>query len=321
MTVVLATLLSGCELFFNFNNITPPIDPYKVEFTASYLIGDYYGDYYGIDKGNYYIYLSDKGLTEDGGFYPHATYYVVDITSSLVGYYNDTVNIPSGTYTLDTEGSLDYKTFSQERSMYIATDSYGNVYKREQFDSAQMTIDIGGITLTAKIGDYTHTVTFKGSPRVSNRGENGKHSTLDEDLNLVLSDHTLYYYPCGDYYKTGIENWMLLLWPNSGEGDIVQFDIMTTSDRNDGFYGVYVPGSINSERSFLKGVLSIEDGETYMEGSWYYTSDYADIAPFVGGMLHVVNNNDNTATVTFEVADDMGNVIHSSWSGAVCELE
>lgn len=315
-TLLSATLLTGCEWIFGHSPITFP-DPYKVEFEASSLIGDYYGDYYGIGKGNYYIYLSDKGLTEDGEFYPHARYYVVDITSSLVGYYNDTVNIPSGTYTLDTEGSLDYKTFSQERSMYIATDYSGNVYMSEPFDSAQMTIDIGGITLTAKIGDYTHTVTYNGSPRVRNMGENGKHSTLDEELALALDNHTLYYYPCGDYYATGIENYMLLLWPNSGDGDIVQFDIMTSMKQNGSLYGTYTIGTTSDEWCFLKGALTVENNETYMEGSWYYTSDYADIAPFVGGTLNVVDNGDGTTTVTFEVIDDHGNIISGTWSGTM----
>ena len=42
-TFALATLFSGCELYNRGNNDLPPVDPYMVEFEASYLNGDYYG--------------------------------------------------------------------------------------------------------------------------------------------------------------------------------------------------------------------------------------------------------------------------------------
>lgn len=320
-TFALATLFSGCELYNRGNNDLPPVDPYMVEFEASYLNGDYYGDYYNIGKGNYYIYLSDKGITEEGELLPHGNYYILDITSNLTNYHNETVQIPSGTYTLDKDNSLDHRSFSQERSMYVATDANGEVFKCEYFDSANMSIHVDGIALTAKIGDYTHIVTYNHSPRVRNRGENGVHSTLCGDLSLALDDHTLYYYPCGDYYTTGINNWLLFLWPNSGEGDIVQFDVMATKNANDSFYGEYKIGSTGNEWSILKGVLTVEGNESYMDGSWYYTSDYANFAPFAGGVLKIVSNSDNTATVSFEVVDDAGNSITSSWRGAVSLLQ
>ena len=96
---------------------------------------------------------------------------------------------------------------------------------------------------------------------------------------------------------------------------------MATKNANDSFYGEYKIGSTGNEWSILKGVLTVEGNESYMDGSWYYTSDYANFAPFAGGVLKIVSNSDNTATVSFEVVDDAGNSITSSWRGAVSLLQ
>ena len=110
---------------------------------------------------------------------------------------------------------------------------------------------------------------------------------------------------------------MLIMWPDSGEGDIVQFDLMTSREQNGSLHGTYTVGTTNDEWRFLRGTLTMQEGETYMDYSWYYTSDYADMAPFVGGTLNVVDNGDGTTTATFEVIDDHGNIISGSWSGTM----
>ena len=312
----LATLLAGCELYNRDDNKLPPINPNEVKFEATYLIGDYYGDIYSNGTGNYYIYLSSVDTEKDGSYKPYGTYYVLDITSSINSFHNERIQIPAGQYTLDTEGSNAMFTFSAERSLLIETNYMGTPFREEKFDSGSMYVNNAGITLTVTIGNKTHIIKYNHSPYVNNLGENGKHSTLSENRTLALSNHTLYYYPCGDYYNTGLENWLLLLWPNDGEGDALQFDIMTTKD-SDNVYGTYKVGSNTSSGSFLKGMLTTYDGETYMDGSWYYTSDYADIAPFVAGMLSVGDNGDGTTTLTFNMEDDRGNAINGTWSGTM----
>ena len=61
-TLTLATLLVGCELYNRSENKPPQPNPNEVEFNATYLIGDYYGDIYDNGLGNYYIYLSNKNI-------------------------------------------------------------------------------------------------------------------------------------------------------------------------------------------------------------------------------------------------------------------
>ena len=314
-TLAVATLLAGCELY-NRNNNQPPVVHEEYEIEAKYLIGDYYGDIYDNGLGNYYIYLSNESIEEDGSFMPHGCYYILDITAPTNSYHNEQIQIPSGHYTLDKEGTNGEFTFSYERSHLVDTDYAGEPFRDVKFDSGSMYINNAGITLTVTIGDKTHIVTYGASPYVNNRGENGTHSTLAEDRILALSNHTLYYYPCGDYYATGLENWMLLVYPNDNEGDILQFDIMTAKD-SDNPYGTYPVGDSSTANSFLKGVMTLSEGENYMEGSWYYTSDYADMAPFVGGTFTLSDEGNGIAKLSFHMKDDRGNNIIGSWTGTM----
>ena len=313
-TLTLATLLVGCELYNRGENKPPQPNPNEVEFNATYLIGDYYGDIYDNGLGNYYIYLSNESIEEDGSFMPHGCYYILDITAPTNSYHNERIQIPSGHYTLDKEGTNGKFTFSYERSHLVDTDYAGEPFRDVKFDSGSMYVNNAGITLTVTIGDKTHIVTYGASPYVNNRGENGTHSTLADDRILALSNHTLYYYPCGDYYDTGLENWMLLVYPNDNEGDILQFDIMTAKD-SDNTYGTYTVGDSSTANSFLKGVMTLSEGENYMEGSWYYTSDYADMAPFVGGTFTLSDEGNGVAKLSFYMEDDRGNDIKGSWRG------
>ena len=310
----LATLLAGCELYNRNENKPPQPNPNEVEFNATYLIGDYYGDIYDNGLGNYYIYLSNTNIEEDGSYKPHGCYYILDITAPMSSYHNERIQIPEGHYTLDKEGANGEYTFSFERSLYIETDYAGEPFRDVKFDSGSMYVNNAGITLTVSIGGITHIVTYKASPYVNNRGENGTHSTLAEDRTLELNNHVLYYYPCGDYYATGLNNWLLIVYPNDNDGDILQFDIMTAKD-SDNIFGTYTLGDSTTAGSFLKGVMTPYEGENYMEGSWYYTSDYADMAPLVGGSLTISDEGYGVAKLAFYMEDDRGNNIKGSWSG------
>lgn len=314
LILTLTTLLVGCELYNRGENKPPQPNPNEVEFNATYLIGDYYGDIYNNGTGNYYIYLSSVDIEEDGSFMPHGCYYILDITAPLNSFHNERIQIPEGQYTLDTEGSNAKFTFSAERSLLVETNNMGVPFREEKFDSGSMYVNNAGITLTVTIGDKTHIVEYNHSPYVNNLGENGTHSTLAEDRTLALKNHVLYYYPCGDYYNTGLDNWLLLIWPIDNEGDFLQFDIMTAKD-SDNPYGTYTVGDSSTAGSFLKGVMTLYEGENYMEGSWYYTSDYADIAPLVGGSLTISDEGYGVAKLSFYMEDDRGNGIKGSWRG------
>ena len=298
----LATLLMSCEWLTGGHTEKPTVDNNFVEVKAKYLVGDYYGDI----SNNVRFYLSDNIIDSDGTLKPHSQYYIIEITAEINDTHNDTVQIPRGSYDI-----------SLENSKLAYTNYAGVIYNEESFDSASLYVDFNGISFEAWIGDVRHVVTYSGSPRVRNMGTNGKHSTLADDRALNFNNHTLYYYHCGDYYGTGINNTFLFLWPNSGTGNAVQFDIMTTAEPNDSIYGEYKVGVSDQEWRFLKGALTIEEEQSYMDGSWYYTTDYTDIAPFISGKLEISENEDGTTKLKFNMQDDRYNNITGEWNGTM----
>jgi hypothetical protein len=108
-------------------------------------------------------------------------------------------------------------------------------------------------------------------------------------------------------------NWMIAIMPNDGAGDFVQFDLLAGPSSTENFFGEY---AINDTlESFTAYPGYIDDG--YMSGCWYYTEDGVTMAPFVDGSLDIVNNGDNTYTVSFDGYDDAGNNLTGTWTGEI----
>jgi hypothetical protein len=101
--------------------------------------------------------------------------------------------------------------------------------------------------------------------------------------------------------------------PNSQAGDFVQFDILAGPDSFTTFEGEY---AINdSYDAYTAGTGYIDGG--WMVGAWYYKEDGVTMAPFVDGSLDIVNNGDNTYTVSFDGYDDAGNNLTGTWTGEI----
>lgn len=308
---ILAMLMCGCELY-NKRGKQPESDPAKVDVLAKYLTGDYYGDYFGDGRGNYCICLSSSFIMEDGGYLPNKAYYILDLVAALSDTEDDMVQVPMGIYILDSMGSSS-KHILSDSSYLILTDSHGNIAEKRYFDTAQLRVYELSAGLTATIGGEEHIVTYGGATKVVNRSENGVLSTLVDNYTLVLDNHTLYYYALGDYYGTGLNNYMLLLMPNDNSGDVVQLDVMTSAD--EGFCGSYKKGDTQTQWSILDGVLN----DYYMDGSWYYTSDYKSAAPFKAGRMTISEEEDGTMSVAMYMLDDLENSINGTWRGRVEE--
>ena len=76
-----------------------------VKFAATYLQGDYYGDQYSPGVGNYYVYLSDLGLDEEGYASAGGTYYCVDLYGPMFEGEGE-VSLPVGTYNFDANDTM-----------------------------------------------------------------------------------------------------------------------------------------------------------------------------------------------------------------------
>lgn len=317
---IVSFVLVGCNGHQHDDNINKPAEPIII--SARYLDGEYYGDHFSPGVGNYYIHLSTRGFKDSGNALPNATYYRLDIYGKLYeGDNNSSVPLPEGTYHLDNDNTGAAGTFSAEKSKRLESNNIGYFHTISDFEEGELTIANDKITLKVKIDDREYIVTYAGDTLINDcRSQLDDDvpegvSTLTEDRVVALDEHQLLYAFYGDYYGNRLHNWIILLWPYDRKGEHIQFDIMTRYDGNATYTGEFTAGDMQTPYSFIRGnIVSDEDGQ-YMEGSWYYTEDSTEIAPFVDGSLSIVENADATMTVTFNVKDDRGNTISGTWSG------
>jgi hypothetical protein len=324
LAIAALLMVAGCNCKEEVETPTPAI---KFVCTAHHFDGEYYGDHFTPGVGNYFIHISTKGFQESGFAMPNGTFFRIDLYGALYeGDNTDSVPVPKGVYKLDKNNTFANGTFSMANSKFLKSDNEGYFTTTKSFDYGELQITDEGARLVVRFDDKEYTAIYEGETMVKDmRSSLGKEdpdsaiSTLTGDYTVQLDDHELMYVWYGDYYYTGLHNWMVVIWPKSRVGDHVQFDLMSQRSASDYYYGNYTAGDTNRKNSFLKGYISGDDSSGYyMEGSWYYTDDGA-LAPFVDGALAITHENDNTTTVTFTLLDDRGNTISGTWSGMAQE--
>lgn len=172
-----------------------------VVFEAQILTGEYYGDYYTPNAGNYYIFFSDYGFNEEGNLLANSIYYQLDVYGAL--YEGEAVNgyipLPEGTYTLDVNDTMAVGTIGYSYSCYMKTND-SEIEVETYFDAAELVVAAdGSCVLTATIQGEKHTVTFSGTSTISDKREV---NTGGEDRELDANYAYAYYY--GDQYNPGV---------------------------------------------------------------------------------------------------------------------
>lgn len=173
----------------------------EVVFEAQILTGEYYGDYYTPDAGNYYIFFSDYGFNEEGNLLTNSIYYQLDVYGAL--YEGEAVNgyipLPEGTYTLDKNDTMAVGTIGYSYSCYMKTNS-SEIEVEVSFDAAELVVAAdGSCTLIATIEGKKHKVTFAGTSTIEDKREV---NTGGEDVEMEAGYAFATYY--GDQYSPGV---------------------------------------------------------------------------------------------------------------------
>ena len=220
-----------------------PEPPTGVNIEAKHLYGDYYGDEYAPGVGNYYMTLSDLGISEDGYAYPGGSYYYVDLYGPLFEGEGD-ITLPVGTYTFDASDSCAEWTIGAAYSIYMAWDENDNSLAGEEglrFTAATLVVTESGVTLTATIDGVEHTVTFEGIADITDvRTDTGE--VIEVTANYAYAN----YY--GDQYTPGTADNFYFFFSDLGVDEYgwelpnatyYRFDLYT--EIIDTANGIYIP--------------------------------------------------------------------------------
>lgn len=234
----------------------------EVVFEAQMFVGEYYGDYYAPNVGNYYVFLTDYGFDEEGYFLTNSVYYQLDLYSAL--YEGESVDgfvpIMPGTYTLDVNDTMAVGTIGYSYSGYLKTNNSA-IEVDTTFDSAVLVIEEdGSCVLTAEIEGVKHTVTFDGEPLINDRREV---STGGEDVDMVAGYADAVYY--GDQYSPGVaDNFYFFLSDKGFDAD-----------------GWELPNATYYRFDLFSEIINVEDGLAIPYGT--YTIDNGSSDPFTIG--------------------------------------
>ena len=304
---------------------------YTIKVDAKHLMGDYYGNEFSPDPntGNFWLILSENGLNEDGAQCPNSTYYRFDVYTPLsdIEYGEaDLIPVPEGVYHFDPTDSFANGTVSNQYSIAWTTDANGAVSSTDatvHFEECTLTVTSDGIVAQVVIRGETHTITYNGTPEVTDARTNPFLSDLNDDYEMNFDNCSLLLYPVGDYYEIGYQNIMFYLTPDNGIGDYLTLDMVTNfATLEEGLAGTYNPISITEAAAagtFLEGFAS-EGG--YAQGSWWYYSStgeeyiYDKMAPFTDGTIEIIDNQDGTITINIDTYDDRANNITGTWTGS-----
>lgn len=180
-----------------------------VVFEATKLDGIYYGTKYS-DTYNYYLNLSDLGLSEDGYAQGGGTYYQLDLYGvegevDAEGY----IHVPAGTYVFDADDTMAEWTLGNYYSGYSKVNAEGTAYDAQSlYDGGQVVVTENNITVTVIIAGVQHTVTYNGEPKiyVGENGGGGSSENVEMEANYAYANYF------GDQYTPGYaDNYYLFL--------------------------------------------------------------------------------------------------------------
>lgn len=312
-------------------------EPEKVIFEATNFYGLYHGDKYSSNIGNYFVYLSDLGFSEEGEALPSGTYYLLDLYAPLHEGEGE-ILLPAGTYHLDNEHSCAAWSISTQYStLYDAnSDSASPI-----FEAATLTVTDEGLTLTAQIEGTEHTVTYSGEMRLINKVE-VKPEVVEAEMK-----HAWAYYLGDEHTPETADNFFLIMSDeglnNDGSechpGTYYRFDLYTPIINSEAGlalpHGTYTIDATNSYAPYTIGVSNsiyiLYDAAGEYEciaipASGTLTIDYDGITAeiMLNGKLHKVSftgdatlynntsgedNNERYSTLTGDALFDIKNAV------------
>jgi hypothetical protein len=284
---------------------------YDVEYVAEHFEGQYYGNKESTNY-NYFVILSDFGLTVGGQPKADGTYYYFDFYSKVAGDEEYPV-LPNGTYTFDKRDTFADATFSDISSWYVVYEN-GKVKTSKSYKSATVTVADNKFEAIIEMTDgEMHKVSYEGDLYV---GSDNILSTFTKDITFDIEGAEITATNYGDTQQMGLQTWFI----EAVKGDelfMLEF-FAASSETPAGIYNHFAGTSgENYENKFISGFI----GEDGLVGSWYAkltdnTIKGDVMAPLSSGMIRITTEG-NAMTIELGCKDDAGNEITGSVKGNI----
>jgi hypothetical protein len=296
----------------------PEPEPEPSYTELQYLSGIYFGNQYGATENDYNYSLAMSNIdncldiiTGEVTILENSTYLFLDLyASEPAEQLNMKFNVPVGEYVLDVTDSASAGTIGANYSSLYVTGETEGVETLFVDGSVIVTTDGIEVKLYDEAGSEYHY--FCAQTIVDNSNNfgpswaPGEQSTLTEDLTVEFTDGAIYAECYGDYYVIGKNTWMYFV-DDYATGDSFCFELLADVDAEYPVGTFPISNNLNLDQMALPGYVN-SDGNTMW--SWYnlyYDYSVIGAAPIVDGKVVIVDNGDETFTVTIDVVDDMGN--------------
>lgn len=287
-----------------------------VEFVAKTINGQTYES----DLYNYFVILSDKGVTGWLDVAEGEIYYRFDVYGHEPA--GNPVVLPDGVYTYNSSKGLS-GTFAYGHSVRI-TKIAGEGYKDDYMIGGAMKVENNRIEAIVEFASgEVHRVVYEGSLELKYNDipRPDYFSSLTEDYTFNHPDGQIYFAYYGDLTGRGFGNWVVsMMLPDETQGDCFRVDLGVTSTSFDesallGEYTCVVGKDNLAPGTFWGGDVNLADGK--YTGSWYFiTKDgyYGGNggAPLVDGKI-TISQVDGKYQVVYDCLDDRGNKIQGTF--------
>ncbi len=287
-----------------------------VEFVAKAINGQTYES----DLYNYFVILSEKGVTSWSEVAVGEVYYRFDIYAYEPA--GNPVILPQGIYTYSSSDNV-LGTFAygySVRMTYIA----GEGYKDDYMIGGAMKVTENHIEAIIEFASgEVHRIVYDGALELKYNDipRPDYFSSLTEDYTFNHPDGQIYFAYYGDFTGRGFGNWVVsMMLPDETQGDCFRVDLGVASTNFDesailGEYTCVVGDDNLAPGTFCGGDVNLADG-TYT-GSWYFIIKDGYYggnggAPLVDGKI-TISQVDGKYQVVYDCLDDRGNKIQGTF--------
>lgn len=298
-----------------------------INVAANQLVGNYYGEKFGVGVGHYWIILTKDGFV-NGSTVAGGEYFRLDVLAPVTDE-KENIKLPDGDYSFDPAFlASNFTIIDINNTDYTWVDNEMNGWGK-RFVDASLSVKGNELKLVAVTEDAEYRVSFNGDYSLSAPYEVTEHiSSLTQDTVVDVSNCTASYGTYGDYWNCGFPNWNIEFVCNDGiyQGTYLVIDFLTASQSD--FTGTFESSGFcvddPTKPDFRAGVFvpgfRLDPNSNQMLGSLfmvYKNGICISQAPLYNGTITITRLSQGNYNIVLDCYDDAPkpNKITLNWTG------